>query len=68
VIPAWLCLTFIPDDTDAYFWTSVSSSVALFFIGYWMSPYESKLLKAGAGIVTAAVCLLLTVFAAYFGG
>jgi hypothetical protein len=68
VIPAWLCLTFIPDDTDAYFWTSVSSSVALFFIGYWMSPYESKFLKAGAGIVTAAVCMLLTVFAAYFGG
>ena len=68
VIPAALCLTFISEDTSAYFWTSFSSSIALFFVGYWMSPYESNLMKSAAGIVTAVVCLFLTVFAAYLGG
>ena len=68
VIPAALCLTFISDDTSAYFWTSFSSSIALFFVGYWMSPYESNLMRSATGIVAAVLCLRLTVFAAYLGG
>ncbi len=67
-VPAVICLTLIEDDVTAFFSTSAISSAALFFTGYFMSPYEDRGLKALTGLVTAVVCLVLTLFAALFGG
>lgn len=67
-VPAVVCLLLIEDDVMALFSASAISSVALFFIGYLMSPYENRALRSLTGLVTAAVSLLLTLFAALFGG
>ena len=67
-IPAVVCLLLIGDDTTAFFSSSAISSLALFFIGYRMSPYRKRSMKALTGLVTTAASLLLTLFAAYFGG
>ena len=67
-IPAVACLLLIGDDTTAFFSSSAISSLALFFIGYRMSPYRKRSMKALTGLVTTAASLLLTLFAAYFGG
>lgn len=67
-VPAAICLTFIEDDTLAYLSTSVVSSLALFFTGYRLSPLESRTARLWTGATTAAIALVLTVFAAYLGG
>lgn len=67
-VPVVVCLLLIEDNVTALFSASAISSVALFFIGYLMSPYENRALKSLTGLVTAVVSLLLTLFAALFGG
>ena len=67
-IPVALCILFIPDLRLSLVAASLVSVVALFFIGYHMAPGESKRSRVLFGTGLAVVTLMLTLFAAYFGG
>lgn len=67
-LPAIACVLFIEDYTSALFWASFVSSVAMFFIGYALSPWKKTGEKIFTGIMITLTGILLTVFAAYFGG
>jgi hypothetical protein len=67
-IPAAICILCIPDYSEALLATSIISSLALFFIGYKMGPFDSKFLNILNGFVIMLMSLTLTVFAAFCGG
>ncbi len=68
VIPSVVCLEFIADFTLAALTTSIVSVVALFFVGYRLSPSDTTRSKIITGLTVAGISLLFTVFAAVFGG
>ena len=53
---------------DAYYWASVVSSLILFGIGYYFSPFEKTSVKAFWGLTLVGAAMLLTGFAAFLGG
>ncbi|AGI48345.1 hypothetical protein TALC_01366 [Thermoplasmatales archaeon BRNA1] len=67
-IPPALCVLFISDQTDAFFWASFTSSVLMFFIGYYFAPFKALWAKAVWGLTLVGTALSLTFFAAIFGG
>ncbi len=68
VIPSVVCLEFIEDFTLAALTTSIVSVVALFFVGYRLSPSDTPRSKVITGLTVAVISLLFTLFAAAFGG
>lgn len=67
-IPVILCVMLIDDFEDAFAAASVISCVALFFIGYIMTPAPGIVRKILSGLTIAVAAYLLTVFATYLGG
>ncbi|MCQ2069827.1 MAG: hypothetical protein MJZ68_01695 [archaeon] len=67
-LPAIACVLLIDDYNLALFWASFVSSVALFFIGYSLSPWKDLKGRIVTGAMITLTGMVLTVFAAYFGG
>lgn len=67
-IPPALCILLINPLHDAYYWASVVSSLILFGIGYYFSPFEKTSVKAFWGLTLVGAAMLLTGFAAFLGG
>ncbi len=65
-IPAVLCLSFIEDFVIAAFCASVTSAVAMFFLGYKLAPGDSVKTKFLTGLTMAMVALVMAVFAVLF--
>lgn len=68
VIPFLLCLGLIADLRQALMWSMASASICLFFVGYFLAPYQSLRGRIGTAVLITVSALLLTVFAAYLGG
>ena len=67
-LPVIACIMLISDFGVALIMSSVTSSIALFFVGYSMSPYSNGIKKIGTGIAVTLASLALTLFAALLGG
>jgi len=67
-VPIVICLTFIQNMHSALMWSSVSASFCLFFVGYALSPYSTRFSRVLTGLFTTLMALVLTIFAAFFGG
>ncbi len=67
-IPAVLCLGFIDDFVIAAFCASLTSAVAMFFLGYRLAPGDSVKTKFLTGITMALIALILSIFAVVFDG
>lgn len=68
VIPSVLCLWLMADYSQALIGSAAISSLVLFVIAYLLVPSDSGKTKLIAGLTTAGMALLFTVFAALFGG
>ncbi|MCQ2079568.1 MAG: hypothetical protein MJZ38_05910 [archaeon] len=68
VIPVILCLVLVEDQTMSLLFSSTLSSLALFFIGYAISPSDNRGYRVGTGLSIATIGLVFTVVAALLGG
>jgi len=68
VIPSALCLIFIDNLWLACLMASSTSCLALLFIGYKMAVSDRKIIRLLFGASMAGLTMVLTLFAAVFGG
>ena len=67
-VPSALCLLFIDDIWTACLYASFASCVALFFTGYVMAVSDDRRMRIVFGMFLAGSTMVLTLFAAVFGG
>ncbi len=67
-IPSALCVILIDDLWLACLMAAMMSCIALLFIGYLMAVSEKKINRLMFGLFIAGLTMLLTLFAAVFGG
>lgn len=68
VIPSVICLWFIEDYHLALFCSSLVSSIAIFFVGFYFAPGSDFKVRVYFGFSIMVICLFFTVVAAAFGG
>ena len=67
-LPSAFCILLIEDMWFACLCAASVSCLSLFFTGYLMAVSESKLIRFAFGLSLTIVTMVLTLFAAYFGG
>lgn len=68
VVPSVICLAVIDDFHLALFCSSLVSSIAVFFVGFYFAPGSSLRVRFSFGLSIMIICLFFTVVAAAFGG
>ena len=67
-IPVALCILFIESEDQAFLMSSLISSVMMFLVGVYFSPFERKVYGVLWGLLLTFTALALSVMCAFLGG